>query len=86
MCQTKSKDGTALFVYGHSFAKNDAHILNMIGYGKIAHLFVSLYGDPSSKVNEMIRANVEHIVELRPTVYPELKADYFDAASAKVWG
>lgn len=86
VCQTKSKDGTALFVYGHSFAKNDAHVLNMIGYGKIAHLFVSLFGDPSSKANQKIRANVDHIAELRPRAYPKLKVDYFDSASAKVWG
>lgn len=86
ICQPKSKDGTALFVYGHSFAKNDAHILHKIGYGKIAHLFVSLYGDPSSKANQIIRTNVDHIVGLRPQSFPRLQVDYFDAASAKVWG
>ena len=86
VCQTKSKDGTALFVYGHSFAKNDAHVLNMIGYGKISHLFVSIYGDPSSKANQNICANVDHIVGLRPQAYPALKVDYVDAESAKVWG
>lgn len=86
VCQTKSREGTALFVYGHSFAKNDAHVLNMIGSGKIAHLFVSLYGDPASKTNQTIRSNVDHIVGLRPQAYPALKVDYFDAASAKVWG
>ncbi|RVC81499.1 DUF4917 family protein [Mesorhizobium sp. M4A.F.Ca.ET.022.05.2.1] len=86
VCQTRSKDGTALFVYGHSFAENDAHVLDMIGYGKIAHLFVSLYGDPSSPANLKIRANVERIMALRPKAYPPILADYFDAASAKVWG
>ena len=86
VCQTKSREGTALFVYGHSFAKNDAHVLNMIGYGKIAHLFVSLYGDTDSKANQSIRANVDKIAALRPKVYPTLKVDFFDAASAKVWG
>jgi hypothetical protein len=86
VCQTRSRDGTALFVYGHSFAQNDAHVLNMIGNGKIAHLFVSLYGDPSSKANQKIRANVDQIVGLRPQAFPALKVDYFDAASAKVWG
>ena len=86
VCQTKSRDGTALFVYGHSFAKNDAHVLNMIGNGKIAHLFVSLFGDPSSKVNQTICANIDKIVGLRPRAFPMLKVDCFDAASAKVWG
>ncbi|MBR3371928.1 MAG: DUF4917 family protein [Rhodobacteraceae bacterium] len=86
VCQAKSRDGTALFVYGHSFAKNDAHVLNMIGQGKIAHLFVSLFGDPDSKTNVAIRANIENIVGLRPKANPVLKVDYFDAASARVWG
>jgi len=86
VCQTKSKEGTALFIYGHSFAKNDAHVLNMIGYGKIVHLFVSLYGDPESKANQAIRSNVEKVAALRPKAYPALKVDFFDAASAKVWG
>lgn len=86
VCQTKTKNGTALFVYGHSLAKNDAHVLDLIGYGKISHLFVSLFGDPSNNVNQTIRTNVDHIVRLRPQGYPTLKVDYFDAASAKVWG
>lgn len=85
ICQTKPRDGAALFVYGHSFAKNDAHVLNMIGRGKITHLFVSLFGDPSSEANQAIRANVDHIVGLRPKAFPDLKVDYFDASSAKVW-
>ncbi|WP_374306493.1 DUF4917 family protein [Dongia sp.] len=86
ICRPKSRDGTALFVYGHSFAKNDAHVLNMIGYGKITHLFVSLYGDPNDNANKAIRSNVEKIATFRPQTYPVLKVDFFDAASAKVWG
>jgi len=86
VCQTKPKDGTALFVFGHSFAKNDAHVLNQIGRGKIAHLFVSLHGDPSSKSNLGIRAGVDRIAALRPKAFSALKVDFFDAASAKVWG
>ena len=86
VCQTASRNGTALFVYGHSFAENDAHVLNLIGQGKISHLFVSLFGDPSSRPNQAIRAGVEKIVALRPRTYAALKVDFFDAASAKVWG
>lgn len=81
-----SKNGTALFVFGHSFAQNDAHVLNMIGQGKITHLFVSLFGDPDSKTNQAIRSNVEIVTSKRPKAYPALKFDFFDAASAKVWG
>lgn len=86
ICQTGSRAGTALFVFGHSFATNDAHVLNQIGTGKIAHLFVSLYGDPDSKTNRAIRAGVDRIAALRPKAFPVLKVDFFDAASAKVWG
>jgi len=86
ICQTMPKGGAALFVYGHSFAINDAHVLNMIGTGKISHLFVSLFGNPTSNANQTIRKNVDHIVGLRPKAFPDLKVDYFDASSAKVWG
>ena len=86
ICQTKPKHGTALFVFGHSFATNDAHVLDQIGHGKIAHLFVSLHGDPSSKPNLDIRANVDRIAALRQRTFSILNVDFFDAASAKVWG
>jgi hypothetical protein len=86
VCHTGSRQGTALFVFGHSFANNDAHVLNMIGHGKVSHLFVSLYGDPSSKTNQAIRASVEKIVGLRRHSNPALSVDFFDAASASVWG
>ncbi len=86
ICRTNSRGGTALFVYGHSFSKNDAHILDMIGRGKIDHLFVSLFGDPSSKSNQAIRDRVDEIARLRPEKFPNLKIDYFDASSARIWG
>ena len=86
MCKAGTRDGTALFVFGHSFARNDAHVLNMIGRGRIAHLFVSLHGDPTSKANQLVRASVEQIAGLRPRGYPPLQVDFFDAQSAKAWG
>ncbi len=86
VCQAGTRQGTALFVFGHSFASNDSHVLNMIGYGKVTHLFVSLFGDPSGRTNQLIRANVDRIAALRPQGVPALKLDYFDATSANVWG
>ena len=86
MCKAGTRDGTALFVFGHSFGRNDAHVFNMIGRGKIAHLFVSLHGDSTSKDNRLIRTHVEQVARLRPRGYPELQVDFFDAQSAKVWG
>jgi hypothetical protein len=86
VCQSKARAGKALFVYGHSFDSNDAHVLNKIGYGKIDHLFVSLYGDPDNVSNSQIRANVEAIAGLRGQHSVQLEITYFDAASAAVWG
>ena len=86
ICKTKAQRGKALFVYGHSFDKNDAHVLEKIGRGKIDHLFVSLFGSPDSEANSTIRTNVEAIAALRGPLAPELKVTYFDAATARVWG
>lgn len=86
ICHTRSQGGTVLLVFGHSFGKNVAHVLDMIGRGKVAHLLVSLFSDPTSKGNATIRANVDKICALRPRALPQLKVDFFDAASAKVWG
>ncbi len=86
VCQSRAKAGKCLFVYGHSFDSNDAHVLNKIGYGKIDHIFVSLYGDPDSVSNTKIRSNVSTIASLRGQHGPELEVTYFDAESASVWG
>jgi hypothetical protein len=86
ICHTKAQSGSALFIFGHSFAPNDAHVLDLIGTGKISHLFISLFGDPDSKGNRTIRAGVDRVAALRPDAFPSLKIDFFDAASAKVWG
>lgn len=86
VCAVKANNGKALFVYGHSFDSNDAHVLNKIGYGKINHLFVSLYGDPDSAANQKIRSNVDAIVALRSALGPQLDVTYYDAVSAAVWG
>ncbi|MPZ38705.1 MAG: DUF4917 family protein [Rhizobiales bacterium] len=85
ICQG-SKGGTSLFVYGHSFGPNDAHVLDLIGTGKIVHVFVSLHGDPDRAENKRIRRRVEQLARFRPQMFPPLKIDFFDAASAKVWG
>lgn len=86
VCQVKARSGKALFVYGHSFDSNDAHVINKIGYGKIDHLFVSLYGNPDSTANTKIRANVSLIADLRGQSDRQLDVTYYDAASAAVWG
>lgn len=73
-----------LFTYGVSFSENDEHILTKIAKGKVAHLYVSIYGDPSIDSNKKIIASAEKLKRKRK--YNDLEISYYDAATAKVWG
>jgi len=75
---------SCLFTYGVSFSENDAHILNKISKGKVAQLFVSLYGDQSLEANKQIIASAENLKRKRAN--EDLEISYYDAESAKVWG
>ena len=77
--------GGDLFIFGHSMADSDDHILNLMGKNKVRRVFVSLHGDPTKASNKFIRSKIEKIAAKRPTTRP-LEVVYFDAASAKVWG
>lgn len=77
--------GGDLFIFGHSMADSDDHILNLMRKNKISRVFVSLHGDPAKASNKVIRTKIENIAEKRPMTRP-LKVFYFDAGSAKVWG
>jgi len=79
-----AKIGGSLYVYGHSMAASDDHILQLIEKNRCAQLFVGLYGDPDSPANQGIRARSEELAETRPERKP-LEVGYFDAASAQVW-
>lgn len=83
------KENQALFIFGHSFAENDDHILRKISDGKVAHIFVSIFGSPTDKNNKSLIDRVEQLKqqrENRKKEYPKLEVTFFDAASAKVWG
>lgn len=73
------------FIFGHSLAANDDHILKRLGRGKFAKLYISLYGDPSSETNVEIIRNAIKLQRLRNERYP-LEIVFYDAASADVWG
>lgn len=75
----------ALFVFGHSLAENDDHYLRRIEKGKLAHLYVGLYGDPDSDANRTIIRRASELASRRTPRRP-LALDFFDAASAMVWG
>jgi hypothetical protein len=76
--------GGALFVYGHSLAENDEHYLKKIERGKLSNLFVGIYGDPNSPANKAIITRAKRMnIPRRRTA---LAVQFFDAATARVWG
>jgi len=70
---------------GHSLAENDDHIIKLIGKGKISKLFVSIYGDQNSNINQGIIKKAKSLENMRNQQDP-LSVEFYDAASAKVWG
>lgn len=74
----------ALFIFGHSLAENDDHYLRCIQRGKISHLYVGLYGDPSTDANKFIVRRANQLMEGRRPRNP-LTVTFYDAASARVW-
>lgn len=74
---------TPLFMFGHSLADNDDHILRKISGGQIPQLFVSIYGDPSNETNRKIISKAQGLGEHRKK--NKLDVSFFDADSAHVW-
>lgn len=81
VCQKRT---TNLFVYGHSLAESDDHILKLIERGCCPTMFVSIFGDPSTVANaELIdRAHALSAARKRE----RLDVFFFSAESARVWG
>lgn len=75
----------ALFIFGHSLADNDQHILKKIARGKISQIYIGLYGDPQSPGNKKICDSAAALARLRDKSAP-LRIAFFDAKSAQVWG
>ena len=80
-----NKSNQALFIFGHSLAQNDRHILKKIAKGRIPKLYISLYGDPEDRNNKRIIQSAHEIAENREERHP-LEIAYYDAQSANVWG
>ncbi|MBL8705970.1 MAG: DUF4917 family protein [Rhodospirillales bacterium] len=76
--------GASLFIFGHSLAPNDEHVLRQIEKGKTKTVYVSLYGDPASDANRTIVARAARLALARPERNP-LEVQYFSAESAAVW-
>lgn len=73
------------FVFGHSLAANDDHILTRLGRGKFKKMYVGIYGDPLEAQNELIMARAHWLANLRHEKWP-LEVVFFQAESAQVWG
>ncbi|WP_409019279.1 DUF4917 family protein [Brevundimonas vesicularis] len=74
-----------LFIFGHSLADNDDHILRRIARGRCRKLYVGLYGDPLSASNAGITAKARNLAAQRMDRWP-LDIAFYDAATAAVWG
>lgn len=77
--------GATLFIYGHSLADNDVHVLNKIARGKVEDIYVSVHGDIDSASNQQLVTNAEALMSRRTRGVP-LNVVFYDAASANVWG
>lgn len=80
--------GGSLFVYGHSLANSDEHVLRLIERGAVRKVYVSIYGDPKSKDNQRIITRAQAFKSGREQSGRRngLEVAFFDSASAKVWG
>ncbi|MCA0977691.1 DUF4917 family protein [Qipengyuania flava] len=80
------KVGThCMFVFGHSLADNDDHILVRIGRARFKKLYVGIYGNPTSDENQRIITRAQELASMRHDRWP-LEVAFYDAASANVWG
>lgn len=75
----------ALFIFGHSLAEKDAHILDHIVRGKVPVIYVSVFGDERSDLNRQLAANAAELTRRRAEQFP-LEVVFYDAASANLWG
>lgn len=74
--------GGTLFIFGHSLAENDWHVLRLIPQNtSLRKVFLSVRGGISSEVAERVRL----LMATRPSGARELSVRYFDAESAHVW-
>jgi Domain of unknown function (DUF4917) len=82
-----------LFIYGHSLADNDEHVLDAIARGWLRRIFVSVYGDPGSDENRGLIERAMLLPDRRASFVAEterrtartLDVVFYDAASAQVW-
>jgi hypothetical protein len=70
----------SFFIFGHSLAENDDHILSRLGRGRFPALYVGVFGDPNSVANQQIMHRANSLAALRNERHP-LQIKYFDSAN-----
>jgi hypothetical protein len=80
-----AKIGGSLFIYGHSLAENDEHLLKLIDKGKLKKVFVGIYGDSAADSNRKIIDRAKLIPTRRRESGTQAEVHFFDAESAHVW-
>lgn len=85
--KTMENDSNCLFIFGHSLAENDMHILNKISEGKIPEIYVSIYGDINNEVNQQIVNTSNNLIQKRKFIDDKkpLKITFYDSNSANIW-
>jgi hypothetical protein len=79
--------GNALFIFGHSMAENDDHVLRLIERGNVTQLWIGVFGDSDSHWNRRIIERAKHMNVVRKSRKKgALMVEFYDAASAEVWG
>lgn len=73
------------FVFGHSLADSDDHILKRLGKGHFKKLYVGIFGDADTPENREVIARANAMAALRHDRYP-LEVVFYDSSSANVWG
>ena len=76
----------SLFIFGHSLAKNDNHILKVIERGRIQHLYIGLYGNSDDPSNKRIISRAKLMQDYRKSKQRSMEVSFYDASSAHVWG
>ena len=79
------KKGQCLFIFGHSLASNDAHILKKIEKGKVEKVYIGLYGSAAEDWNVSIIKAADGMIRRRPDRKGPLEINYFDTETAHIW-
>lgn len=73
------------FIFGHSLADNDSHILEALSQGCFPKLYVGIFGDPNEKQNRLMIRRSQNLAHHRSDKNP-LEVSFYCSNSANVWG